>query len=341
MTTLIQMGCRIATLGLLSGLVLQPTCDAQDAAEVETPAASMSCSEACAHPTQAGIDPATQLAALSSECAIIGDRGVPRASSAAHACATGVACEVAPADDLVPDPLRDQLVAHLRELEADAGDEELRLDTASIEAALGFRPSQSLLMEAISVVWPESEVQQGSSRCADYGACSLYGDLSNATGEQLTMYASEKALDGTEFDGLALPAFEARDLSGAKVSSKSLRGAPTLLVPIAVHCRHSYQTLPVLHDLAHRYKGRGLRVVGLLVNSGSPEDATLSLAGSLACHDFWVTDGDSVGQLLETRLVPSHLFINAAGEIERKFVGLKDSATLVAEIDRLLEGGEA
>lgn len=332
MKNLTGFAVSLAALGLLSGLALL----AQDPNVDESP--TPGCGVACAAPGKLHADPAAELAELGPSCPIIGG-GTTGSDSVSLGCSTEEACELEPAGDLAPDPLRDELVAHLRHLEAQAGDDEMRLDPSELKGALGFRPSTPLLMEAISIVWPEAEVKGGSSRCADFRACSLYGDLSNATGEQLEMYTDEKALDGVDFEPRPLPPFEARDFAGAKVTSADLRGTPTLLVPIAVHCRHSYQTLPILHDLAHRYRSKGLRIVGLLVNSGAPEDAVLSLKGSPECHDFWVTEGDSAGKLLATRLVPSHLLVNEEGEIERKLVGLKKTAALTAEIERLL--GEA
>ena len=44
-----------------------------------------------------------------------------------------------------------------------------------------------------------------ANRCAEYGACSLYGDLSAASGDILDVYVKEKATDGASFTDLTLP----------------------------------------------------------------------------------------------------------------------------------------
>ena len=63
-----------------------------------------------------------------------------------------------------------------------------------------------------------------TSRCADYSACSLYGDLSLATDDILAMYEREQSEDGQRFTDFSLPAFEAYDLAGDPVRSMDLLG---------------------------------------------------------------------------------------------------------------------
>lgn len=258
----------------------------------------------------------------------------PAARSTPVGCATDDSCVAEPLNEV---HLK-QLVAHLKSLDDDDESvETLSLSPVAIEAELGFRLGQELLAAAIAKAWPEAVVLGGANRCSDFGACSLYGDLATATGEKLAFYTAEKEQDGRLFEDRELPAFKAQTLAGDDVESSQLRGQLTLLVPLAVHCSHSYDTLPILHELSHEYGPRGLRIVGLLVNSGSPEDATLSLTGSPACHDFWVTEGDAVGKLLGSRLVPGHLFVDADGKVVRQFVGFKDGHALRAAIEPLLD----
>ena len=84
------------------------------------------------------------------------------------------------------------------------------------------------------------------SRCKQYAACSLNQDLSGATGVVLDMYVREKAKDGHTYENASLPKFEATRLSGEEIHSTDLVGKPTVLVFLASHCSHSYQTLPIL-----------------------------------------------------------------------------------------------
>ena len=74
------------------------------------------------------------------------------------------------------------------------------------------------------------------NRCAEYGACSLVGDLSGASSDVLSMYQKEKASDGTLFTDESLPVFAAVGLDGEPVSTEDQIGKPTLLVFLAGHC---------------------------------------------------------------------------------------------------------
>ena len=91
------------------------------------------------------------------------------------------------------------------------------------------------------------------SRCAQYDACSIFGDLSGATGETLEMYVKEKAEDGRRFDDFQLPSFTAKNLAGEEVGLADLKGTETVLVFLAVHCRHSLDSFPILNYLEETY----------------------------------------------------------------------------------------
>ena len=149
----------------------------------------------------------------------------------------------------------------------------------AIEEATGVRPCLAdtpLLQRAVLSKLaddPRGQRLLAGSRCSDYGACSLWGNLAGASGETLARYEKEKARDRTTYEHWALPAFEARDLEGRVVRSSDLAGKPAVLALLAVHCNHSMDTFPILQELHRRYAGESLQVVGVLVNSGSVEDA--------------------------------------------------------------------
>ena len=92
-----------------------------------------------------------------------------------------------------------------------------------------------------------------ANNCERLQACSVDFGMEKATASQLDVYFKEKEQDGVALAGVKLPAFYATSLEGAKVSSKDLKGKPTVLVLLATHCGHSYQSLPILnrhHSLA-------------------------------------------------------------------------------------------
>ncbi len=175
-----------------------------------------------------------------------------------------------------------------------------------------------------------------TSRCAEYGACSLYGDLSGATGDMLEMYVREKAKDGTTYENLALPAFDAHDLDGAAVDSKTLVGTPTVLVFLAGHCSHSFDTLPILQELERRYDDETLRVVGVYINSGSVEDVNSWIGTFAPEYDVWVEPTDALGDVIDSHLVPTYLLVDGEGRVRERLVGYKTPAQVDARLDALL-----
>jgi hypothetical protein len=161
------------------------------------------------------------------------------------------------------------------------------------------------------------------SRCHDYEACSVAGNLATAKGDQLDLYQKEKANDGVLITEWSLPEFEASDLDGKTVNSAQLRGTPTLLVVLARHCGHSVQSLAVLEATARKYQTHGVRLVAVLVNTDSPEQAKLWFGEGDRSYEVWITADESIGDTLENHLVPSYFLVHADGKVEKKLIGYK------------------
>jgi len=170
------------------------------------------------------------------------------------------------------------------------------------------------------------------SRCARYDACSIFGDLSGATGETLAMYVKEKAEDGRRFDDFHLPSFTAKNLAGEEVGLADLKGAQTVLVFLAVHCRHSLDSFPILNYLEETYGPQGIRVVGLYVNSGSIEDLNAWLPAVEPKFEIWGFNDPSLADLVESHLVPVYFFLDAEGRLLEKLVGQKSQDEVLARL---------
>jgi len=183
----------------------------------------------------------------------------------------------------------------------------------------------------------------GTARCEQYSACSLYGDLSGATGETLEMYFREKQEDGRVFDDFVFPEFHALTLAGKETSSSALAGSPALVAFVAAHCRHSMRAMPYLQEIADTYGSQGLRVVTVWVNSGSVEDVRETIQAFAPTYETWVHQSPAVGDDIGSHLVPSFFFIDEEGQVEEKFVGEKTRSAIVARVEALLDastGGE-
>ncbi|MEE9470591.1 MAG: TlpA disulfide reductase family protein, partial [Gemmatimonadota bacterium] len=202
-------------------------------------------------------------------------------------------------------------------------------------------PIQAEVIARLQKDHPEilAGLESAPSRCAEYDACSLHGDLSGAGGETLVMYRREKAEDGQVFEDRTLPSFEAYDFEGNRISSDSLSGKPSLLVFLAGHCTHSMDTFPVLNDLAREYGPRGLNIVGVVVNSGTPQDVGVWASHFEPEYDIWVYTDPSIGDVIGSHLVPTYLYVDAGGNVREKLVGYKDGQIVDSWVARLLDSG--
>ncbi len=217
----------------------------------------------------------------------------------------------------------------------------------AVEEATGVAVSQAdapILLQAVLARLakdPRGQALLEGSRCSDYGACSLWGNLNTATGELLAMYEREKAADGTAYESLALPAFEARDLAGRTVRSTDLAGRPALVAFLAVHCNHSMDTFPILQELRRRFGAEELQVVGVLVNSGSVEDVNAWVQRFAPEFPVWVFEDASLGDLVDSHLVPTYLLIDEAGNVRKKLVGFKSQEAVLAALAAIGSAGPA
>lgn len=225
----------------------------------------------------------------------------------------------------------DYVAAHILEKE-EIPDGPTIEEATGIELSIGDTPILQQAVLAKLADDPRGQELLAGSRCSDYGACSMWGNLASASGDVLALYEREMALDGTRYDDRKLPSFEARNLAGETVRSADLVGKPAVLALLSVHCNHSMETFPILQELHRQYSAEGLQVVGVLVNSGTVEDANGWVPHFAPEHPIWVVEGDDLGDLIGSHLVPSYLLIDARGKVRELLVGYRDQASVVAEL---------
>lgn len=225
--------------------------------------------------------------------------------------------------------------------------EETILEATGLTVSVADLPAvQAAVVTRLAADVRGQELLAGS-RCSDYGACSLWRNLASATGEELARYERERARDGERLDGTPLPAFTAQDLDGRQVRSQGLTGQPALITLLAVHCTHSMDTFPVLQELHREYGPQGLQVVGVLVHSGSAEDARGWVPRFAPEYPVWVHEDASLGDAIGSRLVPTYLLVDAEGRMQQILVGFKSRQQVVTAIQSSLgltpgrKGGEA
>ncbi|HEX6309792.1 MAG TPA: TlpA disulfide reductase family protein [Longimicrobiales bacterium] len=155
------------------------------------------------------------------------------------------------------------------------------------------------------------------------------------------------APDGTAEDsryrplasGDAAPVFAAPTLAGDTLSLEALRGTPVLLNVWATWCPPCREEMPGLQQLHERYAGRGLRVIGVSVDSRGAEaaiDRFLREGGYsfMILHDA----ADAVSREFRTIGVPETFLIDADGRIVRRWIGRFDplAPDVVRDIEALI-----
>ena len=98
-------------------------------------------------------------------------------------------------------------------------------------------------------------------------------------------------------------------------------------------------TFPILQKLHRRYGEGGLQVVGVLVNSGSVEDANGWVPHFAPEYRVWVYNDASLGDLIGSHLVPTYLFIDERGIVRKQLVGFKTEETVLANLDLIRSPG--
>ncbi len=199
----------------------------------------------------------------------------------------------------------------------------------SSEKDVAAEPSACAVTSTSACVTPSTA---SLSRCAEYGACSLYGDLSGATGDMLDLYVKEKARDGETYADLSLPEFTAYAMDGSEVSSADLVGKPTVLVTLAGHCSHSFQTLPILKELETEYAEQGVQVVGVFVNSGDAESVASFMKAYEPNYAVLASPDDGLGETFDSRLVPTYWLVDAEGSVKQRLVGYQSKDHVVASM---------
>ena len=222
----------------------------------------------------------------------------------------------------------------------------LSFDGEEIEAALGVDLSDAdlplLQAEVLLKLEERGAVPDLSqSRCEEYGACSIFGNLAYASNDVLDMYIREQAEDGKTYAGAVLPGFAARNLRDEVVETADLEGGPTLLAFLAVHCQHSLDSIPILNRLVDDFSAHGLRVVGVYINSGSVEDVNTWLPEQNPLFEVWVHEDAALGDLVENHLVPVYFFLDNVGRVTEKAVGFKEVVHLRKRVNEHLDRVEA
>jgi thiol-disulfide isomerase/thioredoxin len=132
-----------------------------------------------------------------------------------------------------------------------------------------------------------------------------------------------------------MPAFLVNDLDGNPVSTAAWKGKVVFINFWATWCPPCRAEIPVLIDLANRYKDR-LQVVGVSVDDGDPAEVKKFAKQAGINYPIVMADRAIVAEYGGVAALPTLFVVNPDGNVVQKHEGLFSNALYEAEVRLLL-----
>lgn len=143
-------------------------------------------------------------------------------------------------------------------------------------------------------------------------------------------------LTRAEAPDFSLPVVTARGEAGPdRLALRDLRGHPVLLDFWATWCGPCRMETPVLVRLHHRYRDRGLMVVGINVDEAGPRVVPPFVRSYGVDYPIVFDDGAVMGRF-NVQGLPTVVLIDKQGKIRRVHAGFSSEADLAEMIEELL-----
>lgn len=137
------------------------------------------------------------------------------------------------------------------------------------------------------------------------------------------------------------PAYEATTLDSAPVTLASLRGQVVLLNVWATWCGPCREEIPYLSDLSRAEQPRGLKIIGVSIDTKADQAKVADLATQLGMpYDIWLDPDDRISGLFRASGVPASVLIDRDGVLRWRHLGVVRETTpgFRATLDKALAG---
>jgi peroxiredoxin len=162
--------------------------------------------------------------------------------------------------------------------------------------------------------------------------CSLEGSLTGADEEKMAIYRADKARDHLEFNDWTAPDFILPVTSGGEMALSDLAGRPVALAFVSGHCSHSLEILRRISALRTGMDLGEMAIVGVYVNSGSPEDVHAWTQYLNIDFPLLVAETPEIADRYGFHTVPSIYLIDGSRKVRSLLVGEKGRDELAAAL---------
>ena len=168
--------------------------------------------------------------------------------------------------------------------------------------------------------------------------CGPGGDAPDAAGGETPDRPPAASGSAAEVPSGAKPAPRAafRTLEGGEATLADLRGNVVVANLWGTWCLPCREELPELVELARVYADRPVVILGLAVESGTPEEIRAFLADFDADYPNWILGMDDAVATFAAVGFPTTVIVDPQGWIRKELLGPQTVESLSEEIDALL-----